>query len=153
MAEDYLDGLLYMEMPWCRELLFRFTPEVYSQSATSRQGQLLVASSALNGAVIDGGVNWDDFPELWTAREEFVIRHLCDGTFDARVCEFVRAAVMGLNRWMNRESRNYKAAYDSIARVYTLAYHWCRLHPDPIPPLSVPWEEAEPDSVLSSGDF
>ncbi len=147
MTEDYLDGLLYMEMPWCREVRERLTPDVYSQPASSRQGQLLVAASALNGAVIDGGVNWDDFPELWAAKEEFVLRHLCDGTFGERVCEFVQAAIAALNRWMNRESNDYKAAYGSIARVYTLAYHWCRLHPDAIPPLVVPWEEADSNAA------
>lgn len=143
MDEDYLSGPDYWSLSWCGEQAQQLTPEVYNQRANSRQGQLLVAAFGFKWELRNAGANWEDYPEKYAAYSEFVVRHLCDGTFEARVCAFVRGAIAELYRWMRREVGGQKV-YDAMARVVTLAHHWCRLHPAPIPPEVVLWETVAP---------
>jgi hypothetical protein len=143
VEEDYLRGDDYGSLPWCNEVWYRLVPQNLSHPASSRQGQLLVAAFTLVWEVRNAGANWDDKPELYAACEDFLTRHLCDGTFDSLVCEFARGAFVELNRWMGRESEDYDRVYKSLNRVMTLTYHWCRLHPDSIAPEPVTWEAAE----------
>jgi len=141
---------------WCDKLLKRLVPEDMTRPASSRQGQLLVATFTLVWEVRNAGANWEEQPELFTACEEFVARHLCDGTLGGRAAEFVRRTFAHLHRWMNRETKDYTGLYEAMDRMDGLAYHWCRLHPEPIPPEVVPWEtpgppDAEPSAAADPG--
>jgi hypothetical protein len=138
---------------WCDNLLKRLVPENMSRPAPSPQGQLLVAAFNLAWEVRNAGANWEDQRERFAACEEFVARHLCDGTLGNRVAEFVGGTFAQLRRWMNRESKDYTGLYEAMNRVDELAYHWCRLHPEPIAPEVVPWEfpEASDDAAEGGG--
>jgi hypothetical protein len=149
VEENYLTGLDYSCLPWCNEAWEKLVPKNLTHPAASRQGQLLVAAFTLVWEVRNAGANWDDTLELFLACQEFVTRDLCDGTFDSRVCEYVRGAFAELSRWMGRESEDYTKVYDSIGRVYTLAHHWCRLHSEPLPPQIVCWERAAQELPLA----
>ncbi|OWK38422.1 hypothetical protein [Fimbriiglobus ruber] len=156
MDDEYPNGPDPAWLVWCDKLLKRLVPEDMFSPATSRQGQLLVAASTLFWEVRNAGANWDDKPELFAACEEFVARHLCDGTMGGWVAEFVRGTFAHLHRWMDRETQDYAGLYEAMFRLDGLAYHWCRLHPEPIPPEVVLWEfpatpDAEQGSVLSRG--
>ncbi len=143
MEDDFPTGPDPAWLIWCDNLLKRLVPEDMTRPASSRQGQLLVAAFMLAWEVRNAGANWDDKREEFNACEEFVVRHLCDGTLGDRVTEFVRKTFAELHRWMNRESEDFAGLYTAMNRVDGLAYHWCRLHPDPISPEVVPWEFPE----------
>jgi len=149
--EEYLTGPDYSGLPWCNYLWHKLAPQYLNHRAASRQGQLLVAGFTLVWEVRNVGANWDNKPELYMACQEFLNRHLSDGTFDSRVSQFVCEAFVELNRWMGRESEDWDRVYKSINRVLTLAYHWCRLHPDSIAPELVAWEVGEPAAAPDRG--
>jgi hypothetical protein len=158
--EDELEAELEAEFPtgpdpewliWCDRLLKQLVPEDMTRPASSRQGQLLVAAFTLRWEVRNAGANWEDKLEEFEACEEFVTRHLCDGTLGDKVAVFVRRTFAHLHQWMNFESKNYGGLYVAMNRVDELAYYWCRLHPEPIAPEVVSWERSEAPDTESSG--
>jgi hypothetical protein len=115
------------------KLWTRLVPERGGQAETL-QGMLLIAALRLEREMINaGGANWSDRRQEYEAYCDLVLRYLCDGTFDERLSDVVRNAIGSLRRWMNCEIAGADRVADLVGNLRPLAYHWCRLHADPIP--------------------
>lgn len=104
------------------------------------QSQLLYTSESIWFSLSgDGGRVWNEARDIFLAWEEFVATRLSDGTFDSRVRKFIPHAFAGLNSWLDQVPGHGDEVMDNLDRLRMLAYHWCRLHPIPLPPLTVAW--------------
>ena len=142
VEKDYLSGPRKYELRWCEEFYKRLvSPEdLDERPSPTLQGQLLYAATNLQYELASCGERWDEATEVFLAYELFVLSHLCDGTFDAAACTLSRRAMDGLNRWMNRQECDGGQVSDDLDKMLLLAFHWCRLHPEPLPPATVMWE-------------
>lgn len=141
--ENYLKGPRKYEMRWCEEFYKRL---VWSEDASDRlppslQGQVLATASDLLYEVRSGGQRLEGAVDVFVAYGEFLRSHLSDGTFSPNECTVSERAVDGFNRWLqNRECESQVS--DDLEETELLAYHWCRLHPQLLPPAAVMWESA-----------
>lgn len=146
--EDYLYGPRKYELRWCEEFYKRL---VWSDDAAetmppSRQGQLLSAATEIQYEYSSGGQRLEGAIDVFQAYSEFVLAHLCDGTFNAEVRQVCSRAALGFKTWLNGGEIADFTLSDDLDELVMLAYHWCRLHPEPLPPHRVMWENpAEPD--------
>lgn len=140
--EDYLAGPRGSEQHWCEVFYQRLvSPEKPDEKPVpTLQGQLLRAATLLEYEMASGGQCWDDAVDVFLAYEEFILARLCDGTFDAQACAISRRAMAGLNQWMNREECDSSQVMDDLGKMLMLTYHWCRLHPEVLPPAAVMWD-------------
>ena len=138
------------ELLWVAEFYKRLVfsaenPE--DRPASTLQGQLLYAATKLQYEKYSCGHLWDDAVEVFMAFEQFVLAHLCDGTFDIIACALSRRAMDGLNRWMNREDCDGGQVSVDLDKMLMLAYQWCRLHPEPLPPAHVMRERGSNEAL------
>lgn len=136
IEDDYLAPAAY-GWHW-EDVLFErlIEPDRWS---TCLQGQVMYAlhqlcqvTSYMDDEEALGGGKWRPSEELEAAVHAyttFLVSHLCDGTFEMRVNEFMQHSLA---------SRVFARSDDEGDREWTrlvaLAGHWCRLHPKPTAP-------------------
>lgn len=133
---DFLDDL---PEHWGEEheaLVFELVPE--HGAADTVQGEVLRAALRVTAEFFrEGCGNWSETPEFFREFVEFLLTHLCDGTFDSETDSFTRELLSMLTNFGESDSSSQSPDDEEVLDrdlniLEQIAAAWCLRHPDPI---------------------
>src|SRR5262245_26967512 len=119
------------------DLVDRLVPD--SGPANTVQGEVLRAAMRVKAEFYRNGCgNWPADPEFFDGFVEFLIAHLCDGTFDAETEVLVKNLLTRLRAYGHCDyplrSEDEKWSLDKeLDKVEQIAVAWCLRHDELIP--------------------
>lgn len=134
----YLDDLLeFVGDDEFDELVDRLVPS--HEEADTVQGEILRSVLRISAEFErEGCGNWRESPEFYGGFVQFLLEHLCDGTFDEEVETFTRELLLLVQRFGESEtddssSESERVLTRDLNHLEPIAAAWCLRHPDLIP--------------------